>query len=172
MTYNNVLTEEQVREIKKQMALGISMNTLSRGFGVTIGAIQAIREGRSWFRVPWPSGEPGPMPQRIKDRLKEDRRAWVGKKRDYDKRIIESATAKSDDDIFWESLKGLAEPQKNARIWAREASQGEQELSLEACGFLDNFFPGWREAYPELATKAEQLGSPHPAPAKMPLTST
>lgn len=162
MAYSSYLTAEQAKEIKRQLCLGISMNTLARGFGVSAPAIQAIKDGRSWFRVPWPSGDIGPMPVRIKKDLAERRRAWIGTKRAYDQRIIDAATTTSADDLFWATLKGLPEPQKNARIWARDAMEGRETLTAEAVPFLENFFPGWRTAYPELSRQATDLGFPDP----------
>lgn len=49
---NRVLTNEQVVEIKKVLALGgRSMTYLARRFGVAVSSIQCIKEGRSYTRV-------------------------------------------------------------------------------------------------------------------------
>lgn len=44
----------QVGVIKRRLAEKEPCLSISKDFGVSVGAIQAIRDGRSWSQVPWP----------------------------------------------------------------------------------------------------------------------
>jgi hypothetical protein len=48
---NPTLTEGQVREIKEQLASGVTQREIGRRFGVTHGTIWAIAAGRTWIDV-------------------------------------------------------------------------------------------------------------------------
>ena len=49
---NNKLTAKQVVEIKKALlANDVSQRTLAKYYGVSVGAIQSIKNGRTWRRV-------------------------------------------------------------------------------------------------------------------------
>lgn len=52
-----VLDEDTVALIKADLAAGMSIREVARKHGSTPGAVGAIKQGRTWKHVPWPSDE-------------------------------------------------------------------------------------------------------------------
>jgi hypothetical protein len=63
--YEAVLTEEDVQEIRYLLSEGYGNSFIGNKFGVTCGAIYAIRVNKSWQHLPWP------FPYRLFEATKE-----------------------------------------------------------------------------------------------------
>ena len=49
------LTEDKVREIKTLiLANNLTLNAISKMYGVTLGSISAIKRNKTWAHIPWP----------------------------------------------------------------------------------------------------------------------
>lgn len=47
------LTEDQVRQIKRELSAGTGPTELSRRYGVGHGTITSIKSGKNWSSIPW-----------------------------------------------------------------------------------------------------------------------
>lgn len=48
---NSKLNEDQVKEIKKRMKIGITLTRLSKDFSISLGSLEAIKSGTTWKHV-------------------------------------------------------------------------------------------------------------------------